>query len=320
MILIKSIDRDISTDHVIKWLIHYKATFLRLNNTTEIKSIRFIEDNFIIDLENGDSICTGDVDAYWYRRGNYTDNWENTLTGIEEFDEIYTDYISGENKSLGDFLINHLKEYTKCIGDSESCLDVNKHIILRYAKNLGIKTPEFIITDNKRDVITFHNTYKDIITKPLHTAFIYGTDDYWLPTYTESITDDILTQFPEKFKPTLFQRNIPKKYEIRSFYLDGEFYSMAIFSQNDEQTKVDFRIYNEHVPNRNVPFRLPEEQEKKLKQLMEKAGFESGSIDLIYSTDQQFYFLEVNPIGHFGMVSYPCNYQLEKKIAQSLIS
>ena len=31
-------------------------------------------------------------------------------------------------------------------------------------------------------------------------------------------------------------------------------------------------------------------------------------------------FLEVNPVGQFGMVSLPCNYQLEKRIAQYLIA
>ncbi len=320
MILIKSIDRDISTDHVVKWLIHYKADFLRLNNTTEIEAIRFLEDGFTIDLKNGRRIRSSDIEAYWYRRGNYQYKWESPQSGIEDFDRTYMNFISGENKSLGDFLIHHLKHDTRCIGDSNSCLDVNKHIILTQAKKLGLHTPEFIITPHKSDVTAFYDTYRDIITKPLHTAFIYGTDDYWLPTYTEKISDEILEQFPECFLPTLFQRCIPKKYEIRSFYLHGEFYSMAIFSQNDAQTKVDFRVYNEHIPNRNVPFKLSGDIEQKLKMLMEKTGFESGSIDLIYSTDQRFYFLEVNPIGHFGMVSYPCNYHLEKKIAQSLIS
>jgi hypothetical protein len=34
----------------------------------------------------------------------------------------------------------------------------------------------------------------------------------------------------------------------------------------------------------------------------------------------EYVFLEVNPIGQFGMVSAPCNYNLEKKIAQYLIN
>lgn len=43
---------------------------------------------------------------------------------------------------------------------------------------------------------------------------------------------------------------------------------MAIFSQNDDQTKVDFRNYNINKPNRNVPFMLPNELESKIKLLM----------------------------------------------------
>jgi hypothetical protein len=31
------------------------------------------------------------------------------------------------------------------------------------------------------------------------------------------------------------------------------------------------------------------------------------------------YFLEVNPAGQFGMVSTPCNYYLEEKIAEVLL-
>jgi hypothetical protein len=30
-------------------------------------------------------------------------------------------------------------------------------------------------------------------------------------------------------------------------------------------------------------------------------------------------FLEVNPVGQFGMVSRPCNYQLERKVAELLL-
>ena len=48
---------------------------------------------------------------------------------------------------------------------------------------------------------------------------------------------------------------------------------------------------------------------------MKKVGLNTGSIDLIQSTDGQIYFLEINPAGQIGMTSKPCNYYLEKKIA-----
>jgi hypothetical protein len=36
--------------------------------------------------------------------------------------------------------------------------------------------------------------------------------------------------------------------------------------------------------------------------------------------NKELVFLEINPVGQFGMVSHPCNYYLEKRIAQNLIN
>lgn len=94
---------------------------------------------------------------------------------------------------------------------------------------------------------------------------------------------------------------------------------MAIFSQSDSRTSVDFRHYRPDKPNRRVPFDLPIDLENKLKQLMSIMNLESGSIDLICDNSNRYVFLEVNPVGQFGMISDPCNYYLEKKIAEYLV-
>ena len=137
-------------------------------------------------------------------------------------------------------------------------------------------------------------------------------------TFTESIDDNNIDKIPNFFYPSLVQKQISKKIEIRSFYLNGIFYSMAIHSQQIQQTSTDFRKYSYTYPNRTIPFKLPETLEAKLKRLMEQLEMTTGSIDLIYSLDKEFYFLEVNPVGQFGMVSYPCNYYIEKIIATEL--
>jgi len=133
------------------------------------------------------------------------------------------------------------------------------------------------------------------------------------------VNDDLVSNSTDIFFPSLIQDYIEKKYELRIFYLRGSFYSMAIFSQNDAKTKVDFRNYNSDIPNRKVPFKLDQEQESKLKLLMETININCGSIDMIVTKDNSFYFLEVNPIGQFGMLSKPCNYSLEKIISQDLM-
>jgi hypothetical protein len=106
--------------------------------------------------------------------------------------------------------------------------------------------------------------------------------------------------------------------ELRIFLLNNTFYTMAIFSQNNPKTKVDFRNYDFKHPNRSVPFILPKKIEKKLLALFEKLNLNSGSADIIIDQAGRYIFLEINPIGQFGMVSSPCNYYLEKEIAAFL--
>ena len=52
---------------------------------------------------------------------------------------------------------------------------------------------------------------------------------------------------------------------------------------------------------------------------MQGLELETGSLDLLVTPDGREVFLEVNPVGQLGMVSHPCNYQLERKIAQLLL-
>jgi D-alanine-D-alanine ligase-like ATP-grasp enzyme len=58
--------------------------------------------------------------------------------------------------------------------------------------------------------------------------------------------------------------------------------------------------------------------EKKIYILMKRLGINSGSIDMVYTKDGRFVFLEVNPVGQFAQVSMPCNYFLEREIAYEL--
>lgn len=109
-----------------------------------------------------------------------------------------------------------------------------------------------------------------------------------------------------------------KKIELRVFYLKGELFSMAIFSQNDINTKLDFRNYNDEKPNRMVPYNLPDAAASKVKLFMQKINLNSGSLDLILTNDNEYVFLEVNPAGQYGMVDVACNYGLDKLIAKYL--
>jgi glutathione synthase/RimK-type ligase-like ATP-grasp enzyme len=123
----------------------------------------------------------------------------------------------------------------------------------------------------------------------------------------------------ETFFPSIIQEEIEKEIEIRVFIAEAKFYSMAIFSQNSGRTDVDFRNYDHNKPNRNVPYTLPLKVKSAIKRLMKGLGINTGSVDLIKNKAGEYYFLEVNPSGQYGMVSQPCNFNINRDIAEILI-
>jgi ATP-GRASP peptide maturase of grasp-with-spasm system len=161
--------------------------------------------------------------------------------------------------------------------------------------------------------------HQQIITKNLAANLLVLEDNEAYMSYTSTIDGAEIELLNNDIYPSFFQKQIEKEYEVRSYYLDGEIYSMAIFSQNDSQTKVHFRQYNLQKPNRNIPYKLPNKVEEQIRNMMNSLKINSGSLDFIKEKDGELLFLEINPLGQFGMTSYPCNYYLEKKIAEYLI-
>ena len=189
---------------------------------------------------------------------------------------------------------------------------------IKMAQDAGLKTPDSILTNSKEHLKSFASRYGKIICKNIGEISALYYHKLFM-TYTSVITPEFIEQLPDHFYLSLFQEAIDKEFEIRVFYLNGSLYSMAIFSGQDPQTRIDFRMYNAEKPNRTVPFQLPADIEAKIIEFMKRVNLTTGSLDLIYSQQGEYYFLEVNPVGQFGMVSFPCNYNLEKKVAEHLI-
>lgn len=191
-----------------------------------------------------------------------------------------------------------------------------KLIVSKIANNIGIKVTDDYLFSKKDNLYKTLNKSIKFISKTVSGDSMLLYKDFTVLNYTTLINFDV--DYSERFYPSLVQGYIEKKYELRIFYLAGAFYTMAIFSQKDNQTTIDFRVYNRAKPNRRVPFELPQSIEYKLDALMRKLDLNCGSIDMIVTPTNEYVFLEVNPIGQFAAVSYFCNYNLEKRIANYL--
>jgi hypothetical protein len=186
------------------------------------------------------------------------------------------------------------------------------------ARACGLEIPPSLVTTSRAEALSFLEEHRDVVVKSLSSGLLRGEQDNY-SVYTSRVTfDDLAGEGP--LFPTLFQAYVPKQYEIRAFYLDGGCDSMAIFSQLDPQTSVDFRRYNWSRQNRCVPVRLPTGLESRIRGLMDKLGLSTGSLDLIKRPDGRYVFLEVNPVGQFGFISSSGNLQLEKKVAWHLMA
>jgi ATP-GRASP peptide maturase of grasp-with-spasm system len=226
-------------------------------------------------------------------------------------------HLNLESRRLSDFIFSSFDRLPWLSHPRRSSL--NKLDVLQRAARAGIATPATLVTTEREALRRFCAEHGTVITKPIGEvdAFIEGEVAHFLFTTALGLAE--IDALPERFAPSLFQERVEKVYELRVFYLAGEFHAMAIFSQNDAQTQVDFRQYNRQRPNRNVPYRLAPELADRLRRLMDGLGLETGSIDLLVARDGREVFLEINPVGQFGMVSHPCNYGLERKVAELLL-
>jgi ATP-GRASP peptide maturase of grasp-with-spasm system len=318
MVVILSSEDDQSTNDVIDWLNFYGKDFIRINPSDTIADIqintslgfRFSVNGIIVDIAN--------VSSFWYRRGTIKIETYQIQDDIFPFSNALNKHLKIENNPINEFILNSLNQKNG-LGDYYNT-DANKFGVLLKAKDVGLSIPPTLVTTKKVELREFIIHEGQAITKTMGAMIMAYENGNSLTSYTKRITLEHLHDLGETFSPSLFQKEISKQYELRIFYLDGEFFSMAIFSQEDKQTAIDFRVYNHVKPNRTVPFELPKTIKEKLRKLMVNCNYSTGSIDMIYTIDKEFVFLEINPIGQYDMVSVPCNYYLNKRIAERLSS
>jgi ATP-GRASP peptide maturase of grasp-with-spasm system len=311
MIIIFSEETDNSTSKVIDWINYYERQYLRIDDLSLLNIIKYDINNNKFEFEyNNISVTSDIITGYWYRRGLLT-SVQKEISNNKEINNVLNNLINTEEVIAKEFLFLMIEKLKiKKIG-SYFKADFNKLSQLNLAMECDIQIPKSILS---RDISNYKNNY---ITKSLDTVFVrLKKNNTFLMNYTNIITDKLSDNY---FGLSYLQEKIDKKFEIRTFYLEGKTFSMGIFSQSNNKTKVDFRHYDDLTPNRNIPLKLPKELDEKIIKFMKKLKLNTGSLDFIYTKNEEYIFLEVNPIGQFGMTSLPCNYNLEKEIAKYLI-
>lgn len=320
-----------TTEVVLEWLRAWDVPHIRINATDIARAHetggaaysinnRGVSVRLILD---GEDVDLSDVKVVWFRRWAYSADVSVPQLFAEPAyrsdSNVFfaSNHLFKELQGVTKFLLSTLSS-SKWLGDPKNSAP-SKLVVLKMAREVGLDVPDTLVTADANELQRFIEKHGAVITKPIGDMLLCSFDDRQFGTYTNVIDDEFLTLHRRHAAfPSLYQEKLDKKYEIRTFYLDGECYSMAMFTQQKVATQSDFRKYCYEDPNREVPYKLPAPIEASIRQLMKDLSLDTGSIDIVRTTDGRFVFLEVNPVGQFGMVSVPCNYHLERKVARYL--
>ena len=318
MILIFANANDPAPNSVIDWLYKWEFPFFRINEFSKISIESLVISNGQEDLNytllvNNLKIEYCDIVSVWFRQSidlkftlNYLDESSINKNEIKQF-------FDSETASLFLFFIHSL-EQKKCIGRF-SLQNTNKLIFLEYAKKVGFKIPKTYLfsRDSFSGELISNNK---LITKSIQDICILNdaNSDTFEINYTEMVRDD---DFNLEFGLSLFQECLIPSEIVRVFYLDKFFCSCLIFSGVEESTQsIDSRLYKF---KKFININLPLEIEEKIIHFAKNSNLNTGSIDFLIYQDE-YYFLEVNPVGQFGFISHQHNGLIDLKIAEYLES
>jgi glutathione synthase/RimK-type ligase-like ATP-grasp enzyme len=116
----------------------------------------------------------------------------------------------------------------------------------------------------------------------------------------------------------VFQEQIPKQWELRVVYVNGKVFVGALDASVYDTSKVDWR-----KPGVDIGvwqhYDLPEQVLRRLQIFMDKLGLLFGALDFIVTPSGEYVFLEVNPIGEWGMLEKDLDLPIASAIADTLL-
>ena len=266
MILIITHRTDYTADFVINKLNQRNIPYKRLNCED------LISQDYAFEINQ-------DFDFYFHGCKTFTSGWfrRTKLPQIQGLTEEERLYLLGEY----DALIKNIVSSIDCQWLSQPrhiYFAENKTVQLRKAKELGFNIPPTLITNKKEMVKSFYDRYNgNIIIKPISKTLIdYREQPGFI--FTNVVGENVIKNLNSfDMNPCILQKNIEKKYEIRVTVVKDKVFAAAVDSQEDEDTKVDWR-------RKKLKFRetrLPKTIEQQCVQIVKECNLGFGAIDMI---------------------------------------
>jgi glutathione synthase/RimK-type ligase-like ATP-grasp enzyme len=321
MLLIVTNKTDLTSDYLLLRLEELDIPFHRLNTEDYLHKyeINLNLSNEKIDSSinyfNGKKIKISDIKGVYFRQPVIPE-LDPTITETEfNFAQRETLEILRSLWRLIDenLWLNHPKNLL---------LANNKVDQLQKAVEIGFKIPKTCISTDINVIEKFYKYYEgNIIVKALKHGF-YKEKNKIKIVPTQKVKFKLIENMQKYAKiPAIFQKRIEKKYDIRVTVIGKDVYATAIHSQDHEDTKTDWCAMDLHEDINLIHTKhdLPDEIKQFCIEITNRFHLNYSAIDLIYSKDNSYYFLEMNPNGQWGWIEDNVGFPIRDSIINYLL-
>jgi len=258
-------------------------------------------------------LCARDVSAVWSRR-----IWEPTLD--PELDARFRELCRAEAAEA-------LAGFFEALGGArwvnrprEDRLASHKPRQLRLAGELGLRVPRTLLTNDPDHARRFFGELGGAVVCKLQRAPSVSMEAAPLRMHTSVVrTEDLGELDALRHAPMLFQENVPKALELRAVVVGDELFVGAIDASASATGATHWRAAasNEVAWTKGS---VSGQTAERLRELARRLGLVFGAIDLIRTPSGEEVFLEINPVGEWGMLERDLDLPISEAIARSLVS
>lgn len=267
--------------------------------------VSIIEDNIIIE-QDGRRVKSSQISGVWIKRHSVlvTSDEEENYCG-------FTDYCNYRLwKDEWNSVIKQLLAHLSYLGipffdEIDSLVKAEKKMLqLDIAREVGFNTPCSIVSNSKSQIIDFLNQHDDegILKLSTQPTFNKNNDVYFI--FANKISSVDFDEMDVTINsPVIVQKYIEKQYEVRYTFVNGEHFVCKIESQLSDKSKIDFRRYD-FANTPYVAIEAPKKIKKMVSVFMGKLKLNYGALDFIVDHKDNWYFLEINPVGQYGWIEH----------------
>lgn len=310
MLLLVTNCRDITTDYVVAELQRRHTPYFRLN-TEQLPNALCTMDSYprsawSISLA-GKTIRGDQVRAAYFRRPGAPEVLLPTNPGEKAYVEAeWSSFIKSLYARLDGSWLN---------APTDIFLAEDKPKQLMLASELGFNVPSARITNDITAVRQITGA-GSAIAKPLRQALLTGERERVIfTTRLESLRENDADAIA--MAPIIVQSEVIKKYDVRVTVVGTKIFATAIWSQEHEETQVDWR-QGSRPDLKHEKIELPLSIQQQCLELLHRLNLQYGAIDFICDQQGKLWFLEINPNGQWAWIENLTGYPIAAAIVDAL--